>query len=242
MWETELAIRHRGCPVSDASVAHPEVRFENVRRVESGDGRAKRLLRFEGKRAAVESFVEDFRAHPSTESLERAAEEGGWSGVAHYVSEIEVTEENPSIRRLVEQAGCFRHPTVVVRSGIEHWTIYTGNKDEVREFVGSVERFDNDVDVLRSVHVEALTDGEAVRHGPFRSALTDRQVQTFRAALSLGYYDGRSQVTIEDIADHLGVHRSTAGEHLKRAEDALLSEVGSRLYPGVEAARRPVKH
>ncbi|PSQ11332.1 hypothetical protein BRC93_05900 [Halobacteriales archaeon QS_5_70_15] len=242
MWETEVAIRHRGCPISDVSIDHPEVRFENVRRVASGDGRAKRLLRFEGERAAVESFVEDFRDHPSADSLERADEERGWPGVAHYVSEIDFAEGNPPIRRLVEQAGCFRHPTVVVRSGIEHWTIYTGNKDEVREFVDSVERFDNDVNVLRSVHVEALTDGEAVRHGPFRSSLTDRQAQTFRAALSIGYYDGHSQVTMEDIAAHLGVHRSTAGEHLKRAEDALLSEVGSRLFPGVEAGHRPMKH
>ena len=242
MWETELAIRHRGCPVSDVSGENPEVRLENVRRVESGDGRAKRLLRFEGKRTAVESFVEDFRAHPATDSLERASPEEDWSGMAHYVSEIEFTEENPSIRHLVERAGCFRHPTVVVRSGIEHWTVYTGDKGEIREFVDTVERFDNEVEVLRSVHVEALTDRGAARHGPFRSALTDRQVQAFRTALSLGYYERDSQVTIEDIADRLGIHRSTAGEHVKRAENAVLSEVGSRLFPGIESGRRPITH
>ena len=242
MWETELAIRHHGCPVSDVSSDHPGVRFENVKRVRSGNGRAKRLLCFEGERTAVESFVEDFGAHDATKGLELVSANAGDAGTVYYITEIDYPEGNPSILHLIERAGCFRHPTVVVRSGIEHWTVYTRSKGAVREFVDSVEGLDNDVEVVRNVDIGSLTDGGAAQRAPLRSVLTDRQAQAFRAALSLGYYRDDSRVTIEDIAEELGVHRSTAGEHVKRAENALLSEIGSRLFPGNESRPPPMKH
>ena len=231
MWETELAIRHHGCPVSDVSNDHPEVRFENVRRVGSVDGRAKRLLCFDGDGAAIDALVEDFRAHPATVSLERVSSEGEALASRYYICEVEYTEENPSIRHLIERAGCFRHPTVVVRGGIEKWTVYTRSKESVREFVDSVETLDNDVAVVRNVDIGPLTEGGVIQHDPLRSALTNGQIAAFRAALELGYYRDDANVTIADIADHLGVHRSTAGEHVKRAENTLLSEIGARLFP-----------
>ena len=232
MWETELAIRHHGCPVSDVSSDHPEVRFENVRRVGSVDGRAKRLLCFEGERAALEAFVEDFRAHPATVSLERVSSEDDGSRTAYFISEIDYDDGNPSILQLVERAGCFRHPTVVVHGGIEHWTVYTRDKSVVRAFLDSVEELDNNVTVVRNVDIGPITDEAAIQHAPLRSELTDGQAAAFRAALRLGYYRADERVTIADIADHLGVHRSTAGEHVKRAENTLLSEIGARLFPG----------
>lgn len=231
MWETKLAIRHYGCPVSDVSNDHPEVRFENIRRVGSVNGRAKRLLCFEGEQSAISAFVEDFRAHPATESLERISDDDE-SASAYYISEVEYSDDNPSIRYLIEQAGCFRHPTVAVRGGIENWTVYTRDKEAVREFVDSVEALDNEVAVVRNVDIGSLTEKAVIQHAPLRMALTDGQAAAFRAALELGYYRADERVTIADIADHLGVHRSTAGEHVKRAENTLLSEIGSRLFPG----------
>jgi predicted DNA binding protein len=231
MRETELAVRHRGCPVSDVSNDHPGVRFENVRRVRSAAGRAKRLLCFEGERSDVSAFAEDFRAHPAAVGLERVSSDGDGTGSAYYISEIEYPENNPSILHLVERAGCFRHPKVVVRGGIEHWTLYTRRKESVREFVDTVEGLDNDVEVLRNVDVGRLGGEADIQHAPLRAALTDRQAETFRTALSLGYYERDSRVTVEDIAEALGVHRSTAGEHVKRAENTILSEIGGRLFP-----------
>lgn len=243
MWETELGIRHHGCPVSDVSSDHPGVRFENVRRVEREDGRGKRMLCFEGEPSAVESFADDFRAHPLAESLERVSPDGGSeSESTYYVSEIEFTEETPSIRHLVERAGCFRHRTVAVHAGIEYWTVYTGSKADARELVDSVRSYGNDVEIRRNVDIGAMTDERSARHDPLRSVLTDRQAEAFRTALSLGYYESGSGVTIEDIADRLGVHRSTAGEHVKRAENALLSELGSRLFPGNGTDRMAATH
>jgi predicted DNA binding protein len=241
MWETELAIRHRGCPVSDVSSDHPGVRFENVKRVRAEDGRAKRLLSFQGDQSDIDAFVEDFRAHPATGELEALSREEGPPPSTYYIGEIYYVDGNPSIRHLVERAGLFRHPKVVVCQGIEHWRVYTRHKGAVRRFVDTVESYDNDVDVIRNVDIGTLTEN-AGEQAPLRSELTERQAQTFQAALSLGYYEGESRVTIEDIADHLGVHRSTAGEHVKRAENALLSAVGSRLFPESTPEQRVIKH
>ena len=41
-------------------------------------------------------------------------------------------------------------------------------------------------------------------------------------AVRRGYYDSSSEVTLKQLADDLGVARSTIGEHLKRAESEVV--------------------
>jgi len=49
--------------------------------------------------------------------------------------------------------------------------------------------------------------------------------------LELAYYDKHDRATIDNIATMLDVHRSTAGEDIKHAENTLMSEVGEDLFP-----------
>lgn len=52
--------------------------------------------------------------------------------------------------------------------------------------------------------------------------LSDRQHEALRVALAIGYYDQPRQATHEDVADRLGCAPSTASEHLRKAEAALV--------------------
>lgn len=45
-----------------------------------------------------------------------------------------------------------------------------------------------------------------------------------------------------DVADHLGLHRSTVGEHLKKAQNTMLTEAGSGLFPGQSRATQVVRN
>ncbi len=56
-------------------------------------------------------------------------------------------------------------------------------------------------------------------------SLTDRQREVLRVAYDLGYYEQPSETSHEEIADELGCATSTAGEHLRKAEKRLVSEV-----------------
>lgn len=235
MWEAELAIRHHGCPVSDVSVSYPDIRLENVSRVRLSDGAAKRLLALEGKADAINAFAEEFREHNATISFKRVSEPV--SRRSHFISKIEYTSNNPSILSLIDQAGCFQYSTVVVEHGIEHWMIYTQQKTSLRKLVETLKKSKNNVELVRNVDVGPITDEHSIHHEALRSELTDKQQAAFEAALELGYYEEENRATIDDIAAMLEVHRSTAGEHIKRAENTLLSEVGDNLFPDTASTK-----
>lgn len=52
--------------------------------------------------------------------------------------------------------------------------------------------------------------------------LTERQRDTLRRAYQAGYYRIPRETTTQAIADHIGVDRRTAEEHLRRAENKLI--------------------
>ncbi|GAA0541452.1 helix-turn-helix domain-containing protein [Halorubrum ejinorense] len=93
--------------------------------------------------------------------------------------------------------------------------------------------FRNNVRLARNIDVGPISNEEAIHYHALRSELTKQQLAAFEAALELGYYAGDDQATISDIAAFLDVHHSTAGEHIKRAENTPLSEVGRHMFPDV---------
>ena len=52
--------------------------------------------------------------------------------------------------------------------------------------------------------------------------LTDRQKEIISYAAYRGYYGTESKTTLKDLADELGMARSTLGEHIQRAESMIL--------------------
>lgn len=78
-----------------------------------------------------------------------------------------------------------------------------------------------------SVTVERLADYD---QPPQRvaAALTDRQEAAVRTALELGYYDVPRTATHDDVATELDCAPSTAGEHLRKAEAALVRSAFDR--------------
>lgn len=57
------------------------------------------------------------------------------------------------------------------------------------------------------------------------SELTDRQQEILVTALEMGYYERPRRATYEDIADTVGCTRTTVGEHLRKAEQKVLTGV-----------------
>lgn len=58
-------------------------------------------------------------------------------------------------------------------------------------------------------------------------ALTDRQQEILEAAVERGYYEEPRSTTHEEIADAVGLTAGTVGEHLRKAEEKILSSVVS---------------
>ncbi|MFC6732033.1 helix-turn-helix domain-containing protein [Haladaptatus sp. GCM10025893] len=58
-----------------------------------------------------------------------------------------------------------------------------------------------------------------------RAALTSRQREVLDVALDLGYYENPRAATHADIAAEFDCAAGTVGEHLRKAEGAVLSEL-----------------
>jgi len=61
-----------------------------------------------------------------------------------------------------------------------------------------------------------------------RSLLTDRQETVLLTAVELGYYDTPRECTLTELADHLGVAKSTCSETLHRAEETVVKRFAER--------------
>ena len=57
--------------------------------------------------------------------------------------------------------------------------------------------------------------------------LTEKQREVLELAVLRGYYEDGSEVTLKQLADEIGIARSTIGEHLKRAESEVVKKAVS---------------
>lgn len=89
------------------------------------------------------------------------------------------------------------------------------------------------MDVLSAILPDAQLESKSVLHGNevdrellasglLLPSLTRRQGQAVLAALEAGYYDAPRKVTTGEVAQDLGIARSTFEEHLKAAESQLV--------------------
>ena len=77
-----------------------------------------------------------------------------------------------------------------------------------------------------NVSVQSRRGGE--RNG-WSDTLTKRQREVLSHAVRRGYYEPDSNVTLREMAEELGMARSTLGEHLQRVEQEIMSLVADDL-------------
>jgi len=95
--------------------------------------------------------------------------------------------------------------------------------------VDSLEAAGNDTELMRDVALDELDGEEHLALSRMLEDLTDRQREVLAMATGMGYYDEGSDVRVEDIADEMGLAGTTTWEHLSRAEEKVMAEVGEYL-------------
>lgn len=83
---------------------------------------------------------------------------------------------------------------------------------------------------LRDIGIDAevvsLTNGAGASN-----LLTDRQRTVLAAALDCGYYDHPRNCTLTELAEELGVSKSSASDVLHRAESRVMTHLGPEIRP-----------
>lgn len=151
-----------------------------------------------------------------------------------WLEVIEVLEEDGDL--LVASILC-SHPfakSAIELSNIQVYPPYGINSTRGMELrlsglSGSVSRF---VALLRVVlppdKISVNSFRKEERNG-WTDGLTDKQKEVLTYAINMGYFDPDSDVKLKDIAEGLGMARSTLGEHMKRAEFEIMKKVSEDL-------------
>lgn len=167
------------------------------------------LYEFEGD---VEHLENMFANHPDVISFTV-------SHVGSTVYSHARTRPNETVRRLLRISN---HYNILTEMPIE----YTDTGDlrvvtiaELETFKRAIEEFPTHVGV-RIEHTGTYLPGSR----RLFSLLTERQRETVRTAVDLGYFEEPRQVTYQGIANEMGISPETVGEHLRKAEAKLVPE------------------
>jgi predicted DNA binding protein len=118
-------------------------------------------------------------------------------------------EQGSIIDNIIRKNCVFIGPTIV-RDGVENWHIMAPTREELQEVVAGLEQC-AEIAYIRNV------EGAETEVG-----LTERQMNTLKTAVELGYFDTPRRASIKDVARKLGISPSTAVEHLRKAEKKVL--------------------
>jgi DNA-binding CsgD family transcriptional regulator len=82
------------------------------------------------------------------------------------------------------------------------------------------------LEFVRTVMPPDAIGVQTIKNGAEKSYdfLTDKQREVLELAVRRGYYEDGSEVTLKQLADEMGIARSTIGEHLKRAESEVVKK------------------
>lgn len=95
---------------------------------------------------------------------------------------------------------------------------FIGNEMQVKEFMEKIDAI--------GIHYKVVLLAD-VNFSPISplSQLTEKQRQVLIKAYKLGYYDIPRKITTEELAQQLGLVDSTVVEHLRKAEQRLITQI-----------------
>ncbi len=199
-------------PVDRAIAANSGVGRDSIVHFDAlGDGSAILLYRLEGE---AETLLESLSEHPDLYAHDLMdLEDDGF----HLYLHVGAGEPTRSLMELAEKYA------LIIETPIE---FIHGNAVQLTVI--------GDHEMLRAA-IDEMPDSLTVSvdqvgtYAPDRrdmlSALTDRQLEVFRTAVELGYYEIPRRATHEEIASHLECAPSTVDEHLRKAESRVLQSL-----------------
>jgi len=148
----------------------------------------------------------------------------------HVVTQSCLCSLEDSIIERFEAHNCLYQPPTIHRQGWEHYSVIAFDESDIRELLHELEA-DRDIDVLSKTAITA----QRIPHSMLAPVdqlfedVTERQMAALRLALESGYYEQPRKTSLRELADQTAVARSTYEEHLRKAENKLLTNAGQFL-------------
>ena len=214
MYEASFKVRHE-CPYRDLSEQFPGI---TIREWYLQDCQVLEI-------SAHDTTYDELLAEIKTlGTILHTATDG--SGL-HVVARSCKCSLDESIIHHFQAHNCLYLPPTIYRQGWEHYTVIAFNESDVRALL-------HELDEAREINVLSKTalEERQIPHSTLFSTdrlfgeLTARQLEALRLALDNGYYGQPRGASIEELAAQTTVARATFEEHLRKAENKLITNAG----------------
>ncbi|MFW5963397.1 MAG: helix-turn-helix domain-containing protein [Natronomonas sp.] len=148
----------------------------------------------------------------------------------HVVTQSCLCSLEDSIIERFEEYNCLYQPPTIHRQGWEHYTVIAFDEADARNLVQDLEA-DRDIDILSKTEIteQRIPHSMLAPVDQLFESVTERQMAALRLALESGYYEQPRKTSLRQLADRTSVARSTYEEHLRKAENKLLTNAGQFL-------------
>lgn len=217
LYEASIRVRHE-CPYRGISERYPDL---TIREWPLNDCQ---VLEITSATTPTDDLLEEI-SQIGTVLHESAGEDG-----YHVVTQSCLCSLEASIIDRFEAHNCLYQSPTIYRQGWEHYTVVAFDEDDVRALLGDL-RSDRDIELRSKTSISE----SRIPHSMLAPAnhlfedITDRQLAALRLALDRGYYEQPRGTSLRELADDTAVARSTYEEHLRKAENKLLTNAGQFL-------------
>ena len=215
--EASIRVKHE-CPYREISERHPDL---TIREWPLSDCQ---VLEITSEATPTDELLDEI-GQLGTVLHESEGEDG-----YHVVTQSCLCSLEESIIDRFEEHNCLYQSPTIYRQGWEHYTVVAFDGEDVRELLGDL-RSDREIELLANTPISETQ----IPHSMLAPAnqlfedLTDRQLAALQLALERGYYEQPRKTSLRDLAEQTTVARSTFEEHLRKAENKLLTNAGQFL-------------
>jgi predicted DNA binding protein len=190
--------------VREVSTNYPETVFRVVSAL-PGDGQGVGVVEVDG--TSYKEALEEIPNHETISGMEVL-----WRDDEEQKALVQIHTDRPLILQQASRAGVPIEMPFEIQDGVGEWVLRASH--ESLSELGST--FDSIGVEYTIEYVRDFEDEEGV--------LTEKQREVVEVAHELGYYETPREVSLSEVADELGVAKSTCSEILHRAEGKIMDD------------------
>ena len=167
------------------------------------------------------SVIRDHRRTSAVDVLERYSPASGDRSAATLFIRSELGEFTPLQSLLYE--GFLPVGPTVLEDGRERFTLLVSDREELTDAVALLDEFgDVTLERVSEEFTHEITPSTAGWQ-ELLSSFPPRRLEVLNTAVEGGYYEIPRGMTLEQIADEAGITKTTASNHLRKAERQMVS-------------------
>jgi len=182
------------------------------------------LLALEAAEGEYDDVIETIREHESTVSVD-VVERYGIGGVDRVSATLLIRSQHfeyTPLQVLLHEGFIPLGGFGELRNGAESFDLLLTDREDLSEAVEMLERFGPVKIEYVSSEFQRRTTPSVTEWNELFESITPRRRKVLNKALDAGYFDIPRGSTLEEIADDLGIAKTTASQHLRKAERSIM--------------------